>query len=51
MFDASLYKEGLYESDIMLTKILKCYIKAVNPTDIPRNKRLMNTFISLFEEI
>ena len=51
MFDHSIFKEGLYNIDIMITKILKAYLKAVDPTDIPRNKRLMAAFIAFFEEI
>lgn len=51
MFDMELFKEGLYNLDIMITKIFKAYLKAVDPTDIPRNKKLMRAFITFFEEI
>ena len=51
MFDNSLFKEGLYNLDILVTKIIKAYLKALDPTDLQRNKRLMSAFITFFEEI
>ena len=51
MFDNSLFKEGLYNLDILVTKIIKAYLKALDPTDLQRNKRLMFAFITFFEEI
>lgn len=51
MFDHSIFKEGLYNIDIMITKILKAYLKNIDPTDVPRNKRMMSAFIALFKEV
>ena len=51
MFDSSLFKEGLYNIDIQLTKIFKQYLKEVDPFNIPRNKRLMQAFITFFREV
>lgn len=45
MFDQSIYKEGLYNIDIFLTKTIKTYMKAVNPFDVKRNKKLLSWFI------
>lgn len=51
MFDQALIKEGLLNMEIFLVKIVKTFLKAVDPSDVPRNKRLMQAFLSLFEEI
>ena len=34
MFDHSLFKEGLYNMEIFIIKIIKSFLKAVNPTDV-----------------
>lgn len=51
MFDQSIYKEGVYNVDLYITKIFKTYLKAVDFTDVPRNKKLMQCFIQLFNDI
>ena len=51
MFDSSIYKEELFNFDIYLTKVYKRYLKAVNPHDVSRNKKLMNAFVSFFIDI
>ncbi len=51
MFDSSIFKEELFNFDIYLTKVFKCYLKAVNPYDVTRNKKLMNAFINFFMEL
>lgn len=51
MFDQSIFKEGLINVDIMVTKILKTYLKAVSPYDVQRNKRLMAHFIDMFDNL
>jgi hypothetical protein len=51
MYDVSVYKEGLYNMDIFLLKIYKAYLKALDFSDIPRNRRLIAHFISLFEDL
>lgn len=37
--------------EVFIVKIIKSFLKAVNPADIPRNKKLMAAFMQLFEEI
>ena len=51
MFDASLYKEGLYNVDIFIMKIYKIFFKAIDYTNAARNKRLISHFIELFEDL
>lgn len=51
MFDAAIYKEGLYNIDIFQIKVFKAFLKAIDFTDIERNRRLMNHFIAMFEDI
>lgn len=51
MFDASDYKEGLYNMDLFIFKVLKSFLKAVDFSDVERNKKIMGTFIDLFSEI
>jgi hypothetical protein len=51
MFDASLYKEGLYNIDIFIIKVFKSFLRALDFTDVERNKRLLAHFIVLFDDI
>ena len=51
VYDASLYKEGLYNIDIFLIKVFKSFLKAVDFSDVERNKRLLAHFVMLFEDI
>lgn len=51
MFDHSLFKEGLYNMEIFIIKIIKSFLKAVNPTDVQRNRKLMSAFLVLLEEV
>jgi hypothetical protein len=51
MLDDSVYKEGLYNIDIFQIKVFKAFLKAVDFTDVARNRRLMSHFIALFEDI
>jgi len=51
MFDDSIYKEGLYNIDIFQIKVFKSFLKAVDFNDVPRNRRLMQHFIAIFEDI
>jgi hemerythrin len=51
MFEASSYKEGLYNIDLFIFKVVKAFLKAVDFSDIERNKKIMATFIELFTEI
>jgi|LauGreDrversion4_2_1035121.scaffolds.fasta_scaffold36968_2 hypothetical protein len=51
MFDQSIFKDGLYNMEIFLTKICKSFLKAVSPTDGPRNSKIMAAFLRLFEEV
>ena len=51
MFDISQFKQHLYDIDIHLTKIYKCYLKEVDPYDLERNKKLMSAFTSYFKLI
>jgi hypothetical protein len=45
MFDQSIYKECLYNIDIQLTKVIKAFMKAIDFSDVQRNKRIMSSFI------
>jgi hypothetical protein len=51
MFDISAYKENVYNFDLFIYKILKAFLKAVDFTDVNRNRKIMGTFIELFKEI
>jgi hemerythrin len=51
MFEASSYKEGLYNIDLFIFKVVKAFLKAVDFSDVERNKKIMATFIQLFTEI
>ena len=51
MFDISAYKENVYNFDLFIFKILKGYLKAVDFTDVARNRKIMTTFIELFKDI
>ena len=51
MFDEGIFKDGLYNMEIFLTKICKSFLKAVNFRDVPRNTKLMAAFLRLFEDI
>ena len=51
LFDATLYKETLYNIDIQLTKIFKQYLKPIDPFNVNRNKKLMQAFILFFREV
>ena len=37
-FDRDVFKEGLYTIDIQMTKILKAYLKEIDPFNVERNK-------------
>ncbi|CDW74007.1 zinc finger family protein [Stylonychia lemnae] len=50
-FDATIYKEGLYNIDLQLIKTYKNYIKEIDPKNVERNRKLMSAFISFFEDI
>ena len=50
-YDFSVVKEGLYNMDIQVTRTFKSFLKAIDPSDIPRNKRLMGAFIGFFDTV
>ncbi len=47
-FDATTFKEGLYNIELFFFKVLKSFLKAVDFSDVERNKRIMAKFIELF---
>jgi hypothetical protein len=51
MFDQGIIKEGIINMEVFLVKIMKTFLKAVDPTDVPRNKRLLSAFFDLFDEV